>query len=236
MTVKTVVSGVLKVASAFPDPPFEMLRDGVAEGFDIALTQAICADLGLTWQSCRYDGENFNGIFDGLSDGAWDCVASGATITASRQEKADFCKPYLVSGQSLVCNIARTPSIKSIDDLRGQVIAVQQGNTSQPVVEKLKAEGKVADVRLYPYDGIGDMLDDLEAGKIAAVMKLAPVMRWFTRARPALRVVQEKITIEELGISVRRGNAALKEALDASQARLAVNGALDRLLKTWIGP
>jgi ABC-type amino acid transport substrate-binding protein len=195
VTGPTISPGILRIASASPDPPFELTRDGKPAGFDIELMQAICAELGLAWQQYRYPGRDFDGIFDGLSNGSWDCVASGATITPFRETKADFCAPYLVSGQSLVCNIMRTPDLKSIDDLKGKVIAVQNGNTSEPVAERLKCEGKVAGVRIYPYDGILGMLNDLEAGKIAAVMKLAPVMHWLTRERPHLRVVQEGITV-----------------------------------------
>ena len=70
------------------------------------------------------------------------------------------------------------------------VLGVQEGNTSQPVAERLRAEGEVEDVRLYPYHAIGAMLDDLEAGQIDAVMKLAPVLAWLTRDRPALKIVR----------------------------------------------
>jgi ABC-type amino acid transport substrate-binding protein len=236
MTLATFTPEVLRVGAANPDPPFELTRDGVAMGFDIALMKAIAAELGLVWQLCRYVGADFEGIFDGLEAGAWDCVASGATVTPKREAKADFCTPYLVSGQSLVCNVARTPGVKSIDDLKGMVVAVQRGNTSEPVVEGLKAQGRIADIRLYPYDGILAMLNDLEAGKIAAIMKLAPVMHWLTRTRPTLRVVEEGITVEKIAISVRRGNAQLRDALDGAQARLAANGTIQRLVAEWISP
>jgi len=236
MTLPTISPGVLRVASATPDPPFELRRDDTPAGFDIELMKAICTDLGLVWQPCRYTGADFEGIFGGLDDGAWDCVASGATITPVREKKADFCAPYLVSGQSLVCNVVLTPDIRSIGDLKGRIVGVQSGNTSEPVVERLKAQGEIADIRIYPYDGIAGMLDDLEAGKIAGVMKLAPVMHWLTRDRPHLRVVQKGITVEKIAISVRRGNVALGQALEAAQARLAANGTLDSLIKTWMSP
>ena len=195
--------------------------------------KAVCAHLGLTWHPCRYEGADFNGIFDGLEDGSWDCVASGTTITPERELKADFCRPYLVSGQSIVCNVERTPNIRSVDDLAGQIIAVQRGNTSQPVVERLKSQGKVAEVRLYPYHGTRDMLDDLEAGRIGAIMKLGPVMHWFARERRALRVVQEMITEEKLGICVRRGNDVLRADLNDAQMRLTSSGSLDQLVAHW---
>lgn len=236
MTVETITPGVLQVGAAIPDPPFELVRNGAPAGFDVALMHAVCAELGLEWRLCRYGGADFDGIFDGLAEASFDCVASGTTITPFREARVDFCRPYLVSGQSLVCNVARTPAIKSVRDLAGRVIAVQRGNTSQPVAERMKAAGNVADVRIYPYDAIGQMLDDLEAGKIDAIMKLAPVMRWLTRYRPHLRVVEEGITTEGLAVSVRRGNDALREALDAAQARLAERGVLVGLVETWIHP
>jgi ABC-type amino acid transport substrate-binding protein len=235
MTVPTVTPGVLCVGSAIPDPPFELMRDGTPTGLDIELMKAVAGELCLAWKLCRYTRADFEGIYDGLDHGAWDCIASGATITPAREAKADFCTPYLVSGQSLVCNVERTPDIHSIHDLKGKVIAVQRGNTSEPVVERLKAQGIVGSVRVYPYDGIVAMLDDLEAGKIAAIMKLAPVMHWLTRDRPHLRVVEEKITVERIAVSVRRGNDPLREAIERAQQNLAANGTLARLVKTWVG-
>ncbi|MBL8894848.1 MAG: amino acid ABC transporter substrate-binding protein [Rhizobiales bacterium] len=235
MTVPTVTPGVLCVGSAIPDPPFELMRDGVPTGLDIELMKAIAGELGLAWKPCRYTGADFEGIYDGLDQGAWDCVASGATITPAREAKADFCTPYLVSGQSLVCNVERTPDLHSIDDLKGRVVAVQRRNTSEPVIERLKAQGMVGDVRLYPYDGIVAMLDDLEAGKIAAIMKLAPVMHWLTRDRPHLRVVEEEITVERIAVSVRRGNDALRQAIEGAQQNLVAKGTLARLVRIWVG-
>jgi polar amino acid transport system substrate-binding protein len=101
---------VLTVGAALPDPPFELMQDGKPAGFDIELTQLIAARLGRTWRLTRYDGSDFTGIFDGLNSGAYDCVASGATITPERRRLADFCDPYVVSGQSLVVDAERHPA------------------------------------------------------------------------------------------------------------------------------
>jgi ABC-type amino acid transport substrate-binding protein len=37
---------------------------------------------------------DFNGIFAGLDDGSYDCIASGTTITPGRRKLAEFCAPY----------------------------------------------------------------------------------------------------------------------------------------------
>src|SRR5262249_57165723 len=76
----TLTPGTLIVASAYPDPPFDIM-DGSAGGFDIELMRAICAQLGLTLQPQAYSGDNFNGIFEGLTKRTCDSVSSGTTIT-----------------------------------------------------------------------------------------------------------------------------------------------------------
>jgi len=234
MTLPTITKGILSVGAALPDPPFEFQDGATLQGFDVELTKAIASELGLEWRLVPYQGGDFNGIFAGLSSGAYDCVASGTTITPERQAMASFCTPYLKSGQSLVCNIERTPQVRSIDDLADLVIGVQQGNTSAPVAQRLKTQGRVADVRIYPYHDIELMLGDLDAGKIGAVMKLAPVMHWFVRERPSLRVVQVGITEELLGVCVRLNDEALRDPIDGAQERLRARGLLDRLSRKWL--
>jgi ABC-type amino acid transport substrate-binding protein len=168
-------------------------------------------------------------------DGGYDCVASGTTITPGREEIADFCAPYAVSGQSLVVDVGRHPNVHGIADLKGLVIGVQQGNTSQHVAEKLVAEHRAARVRIYGYDEIEKALDDVTSGDCDAFMKLAPVTAWFVRDRPNLGVVQTGITVERLGIWVRKGDIALRNAIDAAQAALTADGTLAVLINQWLG-
>ena len=225
----------LRVGAALPDPPFEFTGEQGPSGFDIALMQRIAGKIGRAWQLVPYTGADFNGIFAGLEDGRYDCVASGTTITQARQAIADFCAPYCVSGQSLVVDKTRHPDVRSIDDLKGLVIGVQKGNTSQPVADKLVAEGRAARVRVYAYDEIETALGDLSTGGCDAFMKLAPVMHWFVRDRPRLAVVQTGITREVLGVCVRKGDTALRESIDAAQASLAADGTLGALIRQWLG-
>ena len=228
-------TATLRVGAALPDPPFEFVGPHGPAGFDIALMQRIAGKLGLTWQLVRYEGADFNGIFAGLESGTYDCVASGTTITPGRAKLADFCAPYALSGQSLVVDTTRHPQVRGIDDLAGLVIGVQHGNTSEPVAEKLVAEHRAARVRAYAYHEIEQALDDLSSGGCDAFMKLAPVTSWFVRDRPRLRVVETDLTVEPLGICVRKGNTELRDAINHAQAALAADGTLAALVKQWLG-
>src|SRR5262245_8953227 len=173
----TLTPGTLIVASAYPDPPFDIM-DGSAGGFDIELMRAICAQLGLTLQPQAYTGDNFNGIFDGLVKGTCDAVISGTTITPERAAIVLFSEPYLEFNQGVAVNRQRTPNVSSVADLRGLIAGIQSGNTSDAVARKLKADGIIADIKYYPYNGIVTALDDLEGGRIGLIIKLFPVISW----------------------------------------------------------
>ncbi len=225
----------LKVGADLPDPPFDPMTKEGPIGFDIALMQRIAEKLGRQWQLVPYKGSDFNGIFAGLDDGSYHCIASGTTITPQRQRLADFCVPYAVSGQSLVVDVGRNANVHSVDDLKGLVIGVQKGNTSEPIAERLVAEGRAARVRVYAYDEIETALGDLTTGGCDAFMKLAPVTAWFVRDRPKLTVVQTGITRELPGICVRKGDTALVAAIAKAQAELTRDGTIPGLIARWLG-
>src|SRR5215471_10572039 len=109
----TSTPGTLIVASAYPDPPFDVLEEDSASGFDIELMRAICSQLRLTLRPLRYSGDDFNGIFDGLAAGNYDAVISGTTITPERSAVVLFSKPYLEFNQGVAVNRRLTPNVAS---------------------------------------------------------------------------------------------------------------------------
>jgi len=182
----TLKPHILTVASAYPDPPFDLMENGSATGFDIKLMRAICAQLELRLQPVRYSGDDFNGIFDDLAKRTCDAVISGTTITPERSRIVQFSLPYLEFNQGVAVNRQLTPNVSSIAGLRGLIAGIQSGNTSDLLARRLLAEGGIADIKYYPYHGITSALDDLEAGTIGLVIKLFPVISWLVRERPKI--------------------------------------------------
>ncbi len=197
---------ILRVGAAFPDPPFNGMPDDT--GLDIDLMTELAEKLGATVEFIPYEGTDFNGIFDGLGS-EYDCVTAGTTVTPEREKKAHFVPPYLISGQSLAVDTRRLPQVTSVDDLEGLTIGVQQGNTSQPIADRLVAEGKAARVRVYDYGTIRTALTDLTTGACDAFMKLAPVLTELVKPIPGVEVVQRGISVENIAIAVARNDQAL---------------------------
>lgn len=229
----TLQPGVLTVASAYPDPPFELVERGSPGGFDVELVRAICASVGLTMRPVRYSGSNFNGIFEGLAERSYDAVISGTTITPERAAVALFSRPYLEFNQGVAVNRQLTPGLTSTAGLRGLTAGIQSGNTSDIVAKRLLAEGAIAGIKYYPYDAILTALDDLEAGRIGLVIKLFPVISWLIRERPLLTVALQVPTHEQLGIAFAKGNDVLCDAFNRALAGLRENGELARLQTRW---
>ncbi len=254
--------GTLRVGAAFPDPPFNAVRSRPPDpipgslrsrppdpipgslrsrppdgdgGLDIDLMNAIGRALGRDVVFVHYSGRDFNGIFDALDSGEFDCVTSGTTVTGSRALKAAFCDPYLISGQALAVDTSRLPEVTSIDDLEGLTIGVQQGNTSQPIANRLVADGRAGRVRVYDYGSIRTALRDLSTGRCDAFMKLGPVLTELVRDLPGLRVVQRGITVEKIAIAVPTSDAALLSRIRVAQARLEEDGTLPTIRQRWTG-
>jgi polar amino acid transport system substrate-binding protein len=233
--MQTLIPGKLTILAAYPDPPFDVMQDGVAAGFDVELMRAVCRRLSLELRPLAYSGEDFNGIFAGLKDGTCDAVISGTTITPERAAVARFSKPYLEFNQGIAINRRLNPAIATMADLRGLTAGIQTGNTSDIVARRLLAQGEIAAIRYYPYHGINGALDDLEAGRIGLIIKLFPVISWLTRERPDLAVAMQVPTHERLGIAYAAERADLCETVDAAIAALRDDGTFAKLQAAWPG-
>src|SRR5262249_11501486 len=115
----TLIPGTLTVLSAYPDPPFDIMKDGIATGFDIELMRAVCSRLSLELRPLAYTGDDFNGIFAELAQNKCDVVISGTTITPERAALVRFSRPYLKFNQGIAINRRLTPDVTSTEGLRG---------------------------------------------------------------------------------------------------------------------
>lgn len=233
--MRTVIPGALTILSAYPDPPFDVMKDGAATGFDIELMRAVASHLSLKLRRLPFEGENFNDIFAGLAQGKCDAVISGTTITPERAAIVRFSKPYLEFNQGVAVNRRLTSGATSTADLRGLTAGIQKGNTSDFVAKRLLAQGDIAGIKYYPYDGIGTALDDLQAGRIGLVIELFPVISWLTRDRSDLEVAMQVPTHEKLGIAFAPERADLRDAVDAAIAALRESGEFAKLQAAWPG-
>jgi polar amino acid transport system substrate-binding protein len=221
----TISSGKLKVGSDIPYAPFELGRAPNYKGFDVEFVTDIGKRLKL---DATFVKTPFDTIFRDLAQGKFDMVASASTITEERKKTVDFSSPYFAADQSLM--IKKGSDIKTVADLKGQVIGAQLGTTGADYAKK---ETDAKTVRTY--DLIDDAFNALQSGQVAAVINDCPVSKYAERSKSDLKVVARIETGENYGLVFRKGSDKLREAVNGAIADTKKDGTFDRIFRKWIG-
>lgn len=223
--------GALIVGTEATFPPFEMTNDkSEIIGFDIDLLSAIAAEEGLL---VRFKDTGFDSLVPALQSGSIDIVASGMSITEERKKQILFSDPYIEAGLVIAVDAANT-SIHSPDDLKGKIVAVQQGSTGALEADRLKEAGLVKQVKNYPNVSVAMM--ELLNGGAAAVINDKPVTEAYLARRPgAIRILPETLQSDAYGFAVESGRTELMDKINSGLKKVKENGIFDELMVKYFG-
>jgi polar amino acid transport system substrate-binding protein len=226
VTVTTIEEGKLLMGSDTTYPPFESIEDGEAVGFDVDVATEIAKRLGLELEVVTVAWE---GIIPGLKTDKYDIIMSAMTITEERQEEIDFCDPYIDSNQS-ICVRNDNTDILAPENLVGKIVGVQVDTTGQFTAEEIEG---ITEIR--KFDTILLAFEDLELGRIDAIMNDYPVNAYISKTRGNTKVVDTIMTDESYGIGVKMGNDALLEAINDAIKDMMDDGTYDEIYEEWFG-
>jgi len=148
-------------------PPFEFVADnnrglvGQFDGVDVALAKKIADEYGYEF---AIENMAFDALIMALESGRIDFIAAGMTATDERRKTVDFTETYYKAVQYMIVKKDNN-DIRSVNDLNGKIVGVQQGTTGDFIVSD----------DLYPYEvmrysrGIEAVLD-LKNDKIDAIV------------------------------------------------------------------
>src|ERR1700722_9149352 len=232
--LSTLAPGTLRIGTYFVNPPFEYVSTGAKLGFEVDLMNEIARRLGLAPVFVNTQWET---ILRETEGGRYDCIVGGITVPPNRERILAWSSPYMTTTLSLVVNRAKTPAIRSIADLKNASVGVQAATTDYDAAIVMQKQGEIRSVKVYPFDRIEEAMADLEAGKITAVMKVAPVAAWLAAKRPNLRIVaQVPNDPQALGIGFAKRNSEMVMAVNQVIATLQRDGSLKRLKEKWSVP
>ncbi|MBI2973449.1 MAG: basic amino acid ABC transporter substrate-binding protein [Armatimonadetes bacterium] len=219
----------IKIGSDTTYPPFEFVDEQKnIIGFDPDLIAEICK---LANCKPKFTTAAWDGIFVALSQGQFDAVVSGVTITEERKKTVDFTDSYLRYGQVVLVRSDET-AITGLDTLTGKTVGVQTGTTNDEKATSLQKEGKVGTVKRY--DTFDVAVTALINKDLDAVIIDSPAADGFIATNPGkLQKAGETFTSEDLGVAVKKGDTALINSFNAALKVLKDNGTLDRLYKKW---
>ena len=229
--VELVKAGQLTTCTHLPYPPFQSEIDGKVQGFDVALIDLVADDLGVKQQILDTPFENFKtGAF--LNSGECDLAAAGMTITAERKKNVDFSEPYFNATQAVL--VDKGSGVGSLADVKAK--NVKLGAQAQTTGEDY-AKGQGFDP--VSFESSDAVLNGLRTGQVKAVVIDYPVVQGWLKDKAnadAFRVAEQIDTGEEYGFTVKKGNTALREAIDKALADAEADGTYKKLYEKWIGP
>lgn len=220
---------VLPIGTDATYPPFESVRAGRFEGFDIDLGNAVAGELGAR---AEWINTSFDGVFPALLADKFDLVMSSVTITDERRKQLAFSEPYYTAGQIVAVRAdAGGGAIEGLDQLAGRTAGIQINTTAAEVLKDRPA------IRVRKFPSIDLALQDLENGNLDAVVGDAPTIRYFiARGFTSLRTAGDMLTEEHYGIVMRPQDRELRKAVDTALARLQADGRFAALESKWFGP
>ena len=214
----------LTVGSDIPYPPFEQKsKSGGYTGFDVELMEAIGKEIG---REPEFIDSSFETIFRDVAQGKFEAVMSAATITEEREKVVAFSLPYYLSEQAIL--VKEGSDIKGLADLKGKVVAAQQGTTG---LELGKEKAEASELRPYPEGPDAD--NALKAGTVEAVIIDAPVAKQQAEELGGIEIVEKVPTDETYGIAVAKDNTELVEQINEGLKKAIEDGSYTKVYEKW---
>lgn len=227
-----LADGVLKAGTNDMYLPLEYRdENNKLVGFDIDLGDALAEQLGvkIEWVPTAWDS-----IFNGLDANQYDIVLSGTSITEERLTGYNMTNPYLSNGIVIVSRQDATPAT-SVKDLAGKTIGVQIETTADHAAETYKTSENV-DFKINKFDGMLDAFTALEGKQIDNIVTDISVAQFYATLKPDVFVVTSDILSNEpIGVTIRKGDTAFAEQMNAALEALKENGKLTEISTKWFG-
>ncbi|MEA2115443.1 MAG: basic amino acid ABC transporter substrate-binding protein [Thermodesulfobacteriota bacterium] len=210
-------------------PPMEFVdADKNIVGYSIDFLTAAGKEAGF---KAEFKNTAWDGIFAGLASGRYDSISSSVSITEERQKKMDFSEPYFVVQQALI--VQKDSKAAGLADLKGKKVGGQIGTTGYFAIKA--AEGLTA----KSYDEIGLAMEDLNVGRIAAVVCDDPVAANYAliKYKDTLKIagVIKSDKPEYYGFPVKKGNKEVLALINKGIEAVKAKGIDKELKKKWIG-
>jgi lysine-arginine-ornithine-binding protein len=214
-------------------PPFSQTSpDGTITGFDIDITNALCAQMG---ETCTMVKTDWDGIIPALLEKKCDMIVASMSITPERKEVIDFSKKYYQTPAMFVAR-ADAGLTDTPESLSGKIVGVQRGTIHNDFMTKM-----FPDVQITPYASQDEAYLDLVAGRIDAVMgDVIAIQDGFLKTPDGegFAFFGQEYAIPEIhgegaGIGVRKEDTELRDRLTAAIEAIRASGEYDEIAKKY---
>lgn len=193
-------------------------------GFDHEFAEALAHEMGM---SAKFVPTDWESIVASLQRKEFDVIIDGFEPTEDRGREVLFSKPYYLFRLQLTVRKGEQ-RIHSIEDCKKLGIPV--GTLVNCASSRMLDEGGYKSVGYQ--DPVG-AYQDLETGRIDAVVMDVAAEMYYARHNPKLKAAGEPFNTGAYVVGIRKEDAELKKSVDAAIDRLADNGTTERIFRKW---
>lgn len=221
----TVQAGKLIMATNATFPPYEYTEDGTTIiGIDAEIAGIIAEELGL---ELEIQDMEFGSIITAVQTGKVDIGLAGMTVTEDRLQNVNFTESYAKGVQVVI--IPEGSEIKTIDDLAGKKIGVQESTTGHIYCEEdFGAENVVA------YANGTQAVQALISGKVDCVVIDNNPANEFVKANEGLTILDTAYADEDYAAAVSKDNTALLDAINEVLKAKIADGTIQQIIEKYI--
>ena len=215
---------VLRIATEGAYAPFNYTNaDGTLGGFDIEISNAICADMQVT---CEIMAQDWDGIIPGLKAGKYDAIVAAMSVTPERAQQVAFTDPYFSNALVFLAKKDSRFDPSNSSDIDSHSIAAQRSTISSQWLEKAYPK---ADIKLY--DTLSNAFLDLGSGRVDAMISdKLPAIEWLSSPSGSNYGLKgDEIDINDnFAIAVLPGDV-LQGKINTSLSNIKANGTYDKI-------
>ncbi|MGA9224725.1 MAG: basic amino acid ABC transporter substrate-binding protein [Mesobacillus sp.] len=220
----------LRVVTDAAYAPFEYMEGDKIVGFDIDFLKAVAEEAGY---KLKIEHVGWDPIFVEIKSKRADIAISSITINDDRKQTYDFSLPYFLSTNKIL--VREDSEIKSAADLKGKVVAVQNGTTGQEAMDKLLGKNN-EDIKKFENNNLAIM--EMMSGGADAVVADNGVVEVYAKNNPKekLKVIEDSgsFDAEFYGLLFPKGTE-LKADFDKAIEKVFENGTYEKIYQEWFG-
>lgn len=214
----------LTMATNATFPPYEFYENDKIVGIDAEIAEKIAEKLGMTLE---IQDTEFGTIISGVQTGKYDIGMAGMTVTDERKASVDFTTSYATGIQSII--VKEGSDIKTLDDLAGKKIGVQQDTTGH-----IYAAEEFGDENVIPYNKGADAVAALASGKVDCVIIDNEPAKSYVKANEGLVVLDTNYASEDYAICVSKNNPELLKKINKALEELIADGTVKKIIDKYI--
>ena len=208
--------------------------DGSNTGFDVDFIQAVAAAMGLKSHTLNID---FGGLIPALQGKRIDVINSGMYINPARSAQVDFV-PYMRIGDAVVVRHGNPAHITGRDGLCGHTVAVTLGGIEETYAREdavaCETAGKPK-LTVLSLPTAQDSALALRQGRAEALYNSTPGVAVMLKQMAGQFEVAGPTFANgtQIGIAVRKGDAALHSAIATAVRKVVADGTYAKLLEKY---